>query len=587
MKLNNLKNSIFSIKTLDIIFWFFIFYLPFIEKNLYFLLIDILIIIKIYLKFKTNQKFTLNKYFVLLFSLFFILCSLSLFFYQIKFHPFLFCANLIFILIFAISDFRFENAKYVLFFLPFLSIGLYFLNNQQEASFIYKHSSLLGMLLILALITYRKKIVFLLPCILAIFLTFSKTTYIALIIIIVFIALNSIKKKKIKTLAPYIAVIIFLIIIMGSLFMKSVKDDPFVLGRFNIWKTAIKMGVDNFPFGVGGFNFKFYSSEYKPVKLSQISPELDYYKNYLQNKNKLKIFNLKTPKDEHNIILKLFAQYGFTGLLFTLFFTLYLIKNYLSLTIEKKLFLINIIFFSLIQNFFFNYLLLLPLISIISKTKIKTKKISIKKIFVLMFAIFYFLFFSFPYYSSSYLYKKNPKTALKILPFDYRARYGIFQKKLNSFLSTKSFSDLLQAKIEAAKVQCFNNRLEIIYLKLALAYSSLLGSSIYENFAYSELQPLYKKLQRIAPHNPSIYFNYAKLLLSKRQIEKSEKTLFKALQIEPYYIRALKLLKMVYLKKGNSKKAVFLEKTIKKIKKDKKKYKYIGASNYERIILMK
>ncbi|SHK15498.1 O-antigen ligase [Clostridium cavendishii DSM 21758] len=192
----------------------------------------------------------------------------------------------------------------------------------------------------------RKKILYsiiLLLLIVNLFMTFSRSSWLGLVLGLV--VLSILWNKKLIYAIGALAVLTVSITPMRNrfleLFSKSFNDD-----RIKIWKTYIHMIKDNFWFGVGNGNgvskYDYYIAKY---------PELNY--------------NSYTRYPSHNSYLKIFSELGVFGLvLFVLLIIIMLIiinkyyrttQNYFMKSVYLGIFasIISICFMNLNDNLFF------------------------------------------------------------------------------------------------------------------------------------------------------------------------------------------------------------------------------------------
>ncbi len=585
--MNRALNKLKVETIIDTVFWIFLIYFYFINRDTYFFIVDLFLIIKILIKVKKNGKIEVNKYYFILFSLFFLFSSLLILFYPLKFNPLLFSSIVLTIIIFLFSGINFYNAKFPLLFLPFLSIIYYFIYNQSESSFIFKHSSLLGMLLIFGFILLKENKVMNLVYIIAILLTFSKTTYIAFLIILFILVFSQFKKQK-KVRLITIIPLIFLMIILSYFFYKSVKEDPFVKGRLRIWKTAFETGVNYFPLGIGGFNFPYYTDSFKAVETHEITDDLNFYKLYLENKIKLQVYNTKTAIYEHNIILKLFTETGVPGLIFIISLGFLFLKFLKYYSLNDRLILLSLFFYSMLQNFTMNYLFLLPFISIlIFKIEKQTDNLScrftINRKSIILILLIYFFGYSLSFFLNQSLINKNPFLAKRVLPFDIRPDLRDFGNEFNRFKKSGEFRGLMRLKEKGEKILTYNNRLKDIYSILSESFFHIYKMDKNPFFKNKTIYYLKKQLE-IEPFSPFIYGRLS-LLNTDSDIKAAKSYIFRALEIEPFFVRGLIELREIYIIENNSKNKKIINQVLEKIKKDKMNYRFKGKSSYERLVI--
>jgi hypothetical protein len=421
----------------------------------------------------------------------------------------------------------------------------------------------------------------------AIIFTFSKSTYIILFIIIGLLLYTHYKKdKKINSIAILSTIILFFV--FSLFFIKSIKSDPFVKGRFKIWKTAFKTGYNYFPLGIGGFNFPYYTDGFKETTMHKINDNLKFYKQYLNDKINLEVYNTKTAQYEHNILLKLFTEYGIIGIFFimVLIYLFFKFLNYYSP--NDKLILLSLLFYSMLQNFTMNYLFLLPFVSILffqtgNRPIDFPPKLTIDRKTITLILLTYFIGYSFPFLLNQVFIIKSPSFAKRILPFDIRPDLQSFNAEFNQFQNKRRLKNLLLLELKGKKILTYNNRLKDIYLILAESFFNLYRVNKNRFFRKKTLYYL-KEWLKIEPFSPFLHKELS-LLNFDSDIKTAKSEILKSLEIEPFFVKGLIVLKKLYKIENNKKNTYIIEKVLTKINKDKIKYKYKGKSSYERLIL--
>jgi len=564
-------------------FWFSVIFLYFLPVHYYIFLLDIIVLLVLGLKIINEEKISLNKNFLIIFSIFFIGVSLLLPFYNPIYPPFVFISLLYFVFLFILSGFNYESLKPILLILPFVAIPYSLLKKQSEFSFIYKNNSILGFLLILGFVFFRKNKILSTIFLFSIFLTFSKTSYLALFLILIYFLLKiSGKRKKVIAL-----VFIPILIILIFLFYRAALNEPFFGSRIKIWKTAIKTGLYNLPTGVGGFNFNFYSDEFKEVEKTNIDENFDFYKKYLKDRVNLKVYNFKRVRFEHNLYLKLFAEYGFLGFILSAFLLYILFIIFRKGSGEEKFLTIIFLIFSSLQNFSLNYIFLFPFIVFIVNS-FKYKFFEVKREAVVLSMIFYFFLFSLPLFLNEISISNNKYSFSKrVIPFDYRADCINFNRGFEELKNNSTIKNLYSLKRYGELCISKNRRLKEVYSMLSFSFYSFINNRNENKFIKKEAFAYTNRWILLDPNNPIALTHLAKLYYKVGKINKAKEELFEALRVEPFYLEALKTLKSVYKNSSEYENQLLISEVIKKIVKDREKYNFRGSSLYEKIIIGK
>ncbi len=444
---------------------------------------------------------------------------------------------------------------------------------------------MLGFLFILGLIFFRKNRALSIIFLFSIILTFSKTSYIAAIIFIFYYFFSETKLNK----KDAFIILFVIILIFSPLFYRAVKDEPFFGSRIKIWKTALITGIKNLPFGVGGFNFNFYSDQYKSVKKIKIDDNLEFYREYLNNKIKLNVYNFKRVRFEHNFFIKLFTEYGIIGLIVSLYLLFFLIKTFNKRDYENRYLLLAFFVFSLIQNFSMSYVFLLPAFTIIKNYENHTVKRHLRKSLIISFLLIYFIFFSIPVYlNDNLIHSGKLKIAKRLIPFDYRVNYLEFNRAFEILKREPTIKNLYNLEIIGENALIQNKRLKEVYSILAFSFYNFLNSQSREN-KFIRRKALYyaKKWVEIDPNNSIAILHLGKVYKKIDKIKETKYRIFESLSLEPFYIEALMNLKNVYFLEKKYYKGNLIDQVIEKISKERINYKFRGSSLYEKIIIGK
>lgn len=577
-----MKNtSKYLIYYLSLFFWFAVVFLYFLPPVYYIFALDFILTLIIIFKLVKNEEFKVNRGVAQGFLLIFVVFSILIPFYSPVFPPFIFVSLIVFLFLFYISDIKLIYLKTILMILPFVAIPYSLLFKQKEFSFIYKNNSILGFLFLLGIVFFRKDRLMLGIFLFSSLLTFSKSTYLALSLLIIYYAYSELKLKAKK----YLFGIAFILLILVALFYKATVSEPFFGGRLNIWKTAIKTGTKNLPLGVGGFNFSFYSDQYKMAKKTDIGKNFEFYREYLKGRKILKVYNIKRVRYEHNLYLKLFAEYGIFGIILAFVLIFLFFKIFENKEDEKKYLAIIMLIFSCIQNFSLSYVFILPfLLTILSP--IEKKEFSLKRQEVFFLINVYILLFSFPLFLNEFFIRKGEvELSKKIINFDYRPDYIKFNGDFKILKNNPNLKNLYRLKIEGERSLILNRRLKSVYSILSFSFYNFMRENDKNTLIGKEAYSYAKEWLRLEPSSPIALLHMGKIFVKEGRLEEAEEFVEKALEFEPFYLNALYNLKNIYRFKGKSDKVALLERVIKKIMKEREKYRFLGSAPYEKIIL--
>jgi len=577
-----MKNtSKYLIYYLSLFFWFAVVFLYFLPPVYYIFALDFILTLIIIFKLVKNEEFKVNRGVAQGFLLIFVVFSILIPFYSPVFPPFIFVSLIVFLFLFYISDIKLIYLKTILMILPFVAIPYSLLFKQKEFSFIYKNNSILGFLFLLGIVFFRKDRLMLGIFLFSSLLTFSKSTYLALSLLIIYYAYSELKLKAKK----YLFGIAFILLILVALFYKATVSEPFFGGRLKIWKTAIKTGTKNLPLGVGGFNFSFYSDQYKMAKKTDIGKNFEFYREYLKGRKILKVYNIKRVRYEHNLYLKLFAEYGIFGIILAFVLIFLFFKIFENKEDEKKYLAIIMLIFSCIQNFSLSYVFILPfLLTILSP--IEKKEFSLKRQEVFFLINVYILLFSFPLFLNEFFIRKGEvELSKKIINFDYRPDYIKFNGDFKILKNNPNLKNLYRLKIEGERSLILNRRLKSVYSILSFSFYNFMRENDKNTLIGKEAYSYAKEWLRLEPSSPIALLHMGKIFVKEGRLEEAEEFVEKALEFEPFYLNALYNLKNIYRFKGKSDKVALLERVIKKIMKEREKYRFLGSAPYEKIIL--
>lgn len=479
------------------------------------------------------------------------------------------------------------------------SLSKYFIFHQQRASGNFlnpNHSAfvlLVGLILILARFLEEKNkifLIFILPIIIALILSRSRSTLIALLIFLplIFFEGGRIKRFAIYFIPSLLLLILVLIIIPNPISQYLLRTyDPFSFRRFQIWSVGIKMFMDSWIVGVGPSNFYYRIEPYR-------FPEMERIARYAI-----------TLGDAHNDFIQLLAELGALSIPFifgVFLLSLRLLKNVLnSKSWEIKgssIALLSIFFNSFFTNSIFHppisfliILLLSQVFSSLIKNEFCCFNFRMERGYGIILIIAFLFFLTadgvLPLISNKFLRKggiiartegieeglKLIEVADKLTPLNsaVKKEIGIMNKII--YMRTENPFYLWRSVSAFREGSRLNPHESDIQKELAEVFTILLRRKGFEE-AFKMAEFHWKKAISIAPFNPFYYYNLSHLYILTYNNRKAEETLKKCIELEPNYIMAHYSLYKIYEESGE------IEKRDKEKKEVLKLIKIFGNKNY-------
>ncbi|MCK4836538.1 MAG: O-antigen ligase family protein, partial [Candidatus Aminicenantes bacterium] len=372
----------------------------------------------------------------------------------------------------------------------------------------------------------------------AVYVSASKAAFLG---IMIFTLLMVILRKK--WLVPLIMVFIILTFIIPNpvkdMFHFSLKHDPYLLNRFDIWKQSLRICQDHFFTGVGPDNFSEVSKKY----------------NFKQEKGPAHYF--KIPQSTHNEYLKIIVETGLIGLIVLIVSLFFILRKIFSSPIFNlsKILLLYLLFqaflFNFIFQFYFFFLFLFLLKSLFEKNiNFTTLNPLSKWICMGLLAIVFIFSYLFPFLADSCMSRSRKsrdyiqafdliKKAEFFNPLSHSVYYSRSLLFLSYFEKTSGLESFYYGVKNLKKAQRLNKNYLPAYLLEFDFYRTVLKKNLkYPNFIKESLAPL-EKAEEIAPLNPFIPLMKAQLYLEFDQREKAKTEALNALAIEPEYVSGL------------------------------------------------
>jgi tetratricopeptide (TPR) repeat protein len=408
----------------------------------------------------------------------------------------------------------------------------------------------------------------------AVYISASKAAFLGILIFgLVMVVLRK------KWLVPIIIVLTIMTFVIPNpvrnLFYSSLKHDPYLLNRIDIWKLSGRILKDHFFTGVGPDNFSELSKKY----------------NFKQEKGPANYF--KIPRSTHNDYLKIMVETGLIGLIGLICLLLLFLRKLFSgpLFNLSKILLLYFLFQALLFNFIFQFFFLFLLIFLVKNlfeknTTFTTLNFLVKWLFVGLVVIVFVFSYLFPFLSDSCLVRSRVnrdfiqafdliKKAEFFNPFSHGVYYSKALLFLDYFDRTSQLDSFYYGIENAKKAQRINKNYLPAYLLEFEFFKMVLKKKLkYTTFIEESLIPL-EQAEKISPFNPFIPLIKAQLYLEFNQRKKAKIEALRALEIEPDYVSAHYFLQDNFDYFGNP--TVFKEK-INVILKKAKKYPYEPGS---------
>lgn len=371
----------------------------------------------------------------------------------------------------------------------------------------------------------------------AVFTSGSKAAFIG----ILFTGMVMVILKK-RWLIPVVLIVIAVTFIIPNpvrnTFEFSLKHDPYLLNRLDIWKLSWKMFGDHLWTGVGPDNFLELSKKY----------------NFKQEKGPANYF--KIPRSPHSDYLKIVVETGVIGLAGLVFLLFLLVRKLFSPPFFdlSKMLLFYVLFQALLFNFVFQFFFLFLVIFLAKNLFEKKMTFStlgpVFKWFLAGLGVIVFLFsYLFPFLAHSHLVRSRMSRdyvgafghigkAEFFSPLDhsvYHSRALLFLDRFKRGTDMDSFYHGIKNLKKAQRLNV--NHLPSHLLEFEFYRMVLEKKLKYSGFLDEALIPL-RKAEQIAPRNPFIPLIKAQLFLEFNLDDKAKAEALKALEIEPNYIAA-------------------------------------------------
>jgi O-antigen ligase len=349
-----------------------------------------------------------------------------------------------------------------------------------------------------------------------------------------------IKRKK---WLPFVVLAVILTFIIPNpirhMFHYSLKKDPYVLNRLDIWKMSIEIFKDHPLAGVGLDNFSTVSPKY----------------NFKQEKGPAHYF--KAPRMPHSDYFKILTETGIPGLLVLLAALFFILKKSFSASLFdiKKILTLYLLFQALFMNvlffvfFFFLFVFLMKALFEKDPTA-KSIGLSYKWILSALIASILLVLYLFPYLSQRFMERsrQSDSTAAAagllakaefLNPLNHEIFYLQARLHLKYFREQSNLDAFYYGIKRARKAQRLNPYDVKAYLAEADLYLLVLSKKLkYAALEQEILAPL-EKAEWADPKNPFIQLKKAHLYLEFSHPRLAESAARHALEIEPDYAAAL------------------------------------------------
>ena len=376
-----------------------------------------------------------------------------------------------------------------------------------------------------------------------VFISQSKAAYIGTVIFLLLLIL--LQKKR---LLPFLILFVILTFIIPNpvraMFYYSLKKDPYVLNRIDIWKMSVTIFQDHLLTGVGLDNFSEVSGQY----------------NFKQTRGPANYF--KVPHLPHSDYLKLMTELGLWGLIMILLLFYCLAKKIVSsrlfdLPVILLLYLLFQAFlFNILFNLFFLFIFFFLLRNVLtSDSDVTFRSFSPPlKLFLATLLVFVWLVgYLFPWFSGAFIEKakksSHPVQAFDALkkaeylnPLDQNVYYLEALSLYHYFKQTSDLEAFAAALADLGKAQRLNRYFINAYLLEADLYLELLAKGIKYSSMAEEILASFEKAEAVAPLNPFIKLSKARVYLEFNQRDRARQEAVNAITLEPEYVAALTFL---------------------------------------------
>jgi O-antigen ligase len=354
--------------------------------------------------------------------------------------------------------------------------------------------------------------------------------------------------RKRKWLIYFAAVLLLLLLLPNPLKRMvghSLKNDPYVYNRLDIWNMSARMFRANPWTGVGPDLF------FAAAKCF----------NFPQEKGPARY--AKLPESPHSDYWKIIVETGIAGLIFVLLFLFFAIRRMLSppwSDMPKVLLaflLLQMLFFNFIFNIFFLLVFLFLLYSFFWRRLFFVSLAPAFKIFLsgllfLIFVIFYLLPLNADRLLRTAAAEKNIVRRFALLnraalysPFDERVPLARAQSLRGFFKASASLEAWESAWEDSRLAQKLNrNSSEACILESGLFRDILEKRIVYPALAEEILAPL-RRAEKLEPFNPFLKLQQAQILGEFGRNQEARRLVLAALNLEPDYVAALFFMKQL------------------------------------------
>ena len=371
-----------------------------------------------------------------------------------------------------------------------------------------------------------------------VFVSASKAAFLGIAVCCLYMVV--IKRKK---WLPFVVLAVILTFIIPNpikhMFHYSLKKDPYVLNRLDIWKMSLKIFKDHPLAGVGLDNF------------SSVSPKY----NFKQEKGPAHYF--KAPRMPHSDYFKILTETGIPGLLMLLAALFFILRKSFSTSLFdiKKILALYLLFQSLFMNvvfFVFFFFLFVFLMKVLFEKDPTVKNIGLNHKWILsaFIASILVVLYLFPYLSQRFMEQSRQSDSMTeaagllakaefLNPLNHEIFYLQARLHLKYFRERSNLDAFYSCLERAQKAQRLNPYDVKDYLVEADLYLLVLAKKLkYAALEQEILAPL-EKAEWADPKNPFIQLKRAHLYLEFNHPRLAESAARRALKIEPDYAAAL------------------------------------------------
>jgi O-antigen ligase len=372
----------------------------------------------------------------------------------------------------------------------------------------------------------------------AVIVSASKAAFLGLAL---FSAAMILAKKK-KWIVYFVALIFLLLLIPNPLRRMvgpSLKHDPYVFNRVDIWNMSARM--------------------FRAYPWTGVGPDLFFEAakrfNFPQENGPARYFKL--PESPHSDYWKIITETGLAGLIFVLLFLFFTIRRMLAppwSDLPKVLLaflLLQMLFFNFIFSSFFLLVFLFLLYSFFWRRLLFVSlspafKIFLSGLLILIFVIFYLLPFGADQLLQTAAAEKNIIRRFALLnraalysPLDERVPLARAQTLRGFFKATGNLEAWEAAWEDLRSAQELNrNNSEACILESGL-FQDILGKRImYPALAEEIVAPL-RRAEKLEPFNPFLKLQQALILGEFDRRQEARRQALAALELEPDYVAAL------------------------------------------------